>query len=223
MTNALSRRLHPVTALGLFTSHLSRAWGVLPFSSQKLSLSLLSSFRNSHLHHPSSLASADLCSCPPVACTVHATPPHPLGFGLASRVLASHARVVPLSDFAPGLRHYRPCPSRSAPMRPPIFLVAPASLLSARLPAACWCNAPPTWLSCPCAPGRMPQTLMFSSACATLPGFRACHLRVAPLARTLRPLISSVTRHFHQASTITPPSSAIMGHPSSNGRPLLLL
>jgi hypothetical protein len=204
MTNALSRRLHPVTALGLFTSHLSQKQPSPPsFFSGQCRLVFVST-RGLH------------CAC-------DATVPARLPRCLASRVLASPARVVPLSDFAPGLRHYRPCPSRSAPMCPPISLVAPASLLSARLPAACLCNAPPSWLSCPCAPGRMPQTLMFSSACATLPGFRACHLRVAPLARTLRPLISSVTRHFHQASTITPPSSAIMGHPSSNGRPLLLL
>jgi hypothetical protein len=145
MTNALSRRLRPVTALGLFRSHLSRAWRVLPFSSQKLSLSLLSSFRNSHLHHPSSPASADSCSCPPVDCTVHATPPHPLSF----RVFWPHAfspqphvsrryRTSP-----PACVHYRPCPNRSAPMHPPTSLVALDSLPSARLPAACLRNAPP--------------------------------------------------------------------------------
>jgi hypothetical protein len=198
MTNALSRRLRPVTALGLFSSHLSCARRVLPFSSKKLSLSLLSSFRNSHLHHLSSPASVDSCSCPPVACTVHATPPHPLGFrAVWPCAFSPHPHVSRRYRTSPlACVHYRPCPSRSAPMRPPISLVALDSLLSARLPAACLRNAPLAWLLCPCAPGCMPHTLMFSSACATLPGFRACHLHVPPLARTLRPFISSVTRLF---------------------------
>jgi hypothetical protein len=114
-------------------------------SSQKLSVSLLSSIRNSHLHllllrpaptrvrvHPW-----------PVHCACDATAPARLPHCLASRVLASPARDAPLSDFASGLRHCRPCPSRSAPMRPPISLVAPAPLAPARLLVACLRNAPP--------------------------------------------------------------------------------
>jgi hypothetical protein len=107
-----------------------------------------------------------------VACTVHATPPYPLSFrAVWPHAFSPHPHMSRrYRTSPPACIHYRPCPSRSAPMRPPISLVALDSLPSARLPAACLHNAPPAWLLCPCAPGRMPQTLMFSSACATLPG-----------------------------------------------------
>jgi hypothetical protein len=91
MTNALSRRLRLVTTLGLFTSHLSRSRRVLPFALKKLSLSLLSSIRNSHLH-------ILLLRPAPTRVRVHpwpvhyacdATTPARLPHCLASRALAS--------------------------------------------------------------------------------------------------------------------------------------
>jgi hypothetical protein len=124
--------------------------------------------------------------------------------GLRLRPASTSARVQ-----AAQLPCARPSPwSRLIPSR---RLASPPHACTTRRPPGSCAHAPlVVCLKRLCSPPHVPHCL-------------ETHLRVPPLARTLRPFISSVTRLFHQASTITPPSSAIMGHPSSNGRPLLLL
>jgi hypothetical protein len=150
MTNALSRRLRPVTTLGLFTSHLSRSRRVLPFplkncqSPYSLLFVTAISTSFSGQRRLVFVSTRGLC-------TVHATPLHPLGF----------CTVWPRA-FSP-----HPHATRRCRTSPPACVTA-ARVQAAQLP----CARPSPWSR------LLPSRRLASSsrACATrhLPSSLAC-------------------------------------------------
>jgi hypothetical protein len=151
MTNALSRRLRPVTTLGLFTSHLSRSQRVLPFPLKNCqspySLPFVATISTSFFSGQRRLVFVSTRGM----CTVHATPPHPLGF-----------RTIWPRAFSPHPHVPRRC--RTSP---------PACVTTVRVQAAQLpCARPSPWSR------LLPSRRLASSsrACATrhLPSSLAC-------------------------------------------------